>query len=378
MDIDGRLMNMGSTTRRTYLELAGHKMAPICDAFLPIGVQRHRLSSILWLMMSPWGDRPLGSRPRILSDITDDHTPFEFSIAFREHGPEFRMLVESLPLDPLAASRWNAGLVLNRKLERQFGCSTRRFRVIQDLFRPADDWAKFAMWHAVNVGPTDTFKIYLNPGARGRGAAAGVVEEALRRLEMGNVLASLPPVRPGRDEVRYFSLDLAEDDSARVKVYYCHEGSDVDDVERLLRRSPHHVYGEAARFCRALGGERARYDRLPLQTCYSFVQGESTPSTVTLHFPVRAYVPNDQEAMDRIAGVLAEAQRSAYTRMVKGYIGQAPEASTGAQTYLSYHRTASSYCTTVYLSPNAYQRGRVDTSDRRVAHAASGLMSLSA
>lgn len=349
-------MIAGSTTRKSHLELAGHKLASICDAFSVDSAQRHRLMNMLWLMASPWGDRPIGERPSILSDITDDHTPYEFSLAFNDGRPEFRMLMEALPSDPLIQSRWEAGLELSKRLERQLGCDLTRFRAIEDLFRPSDEWARFAMWHAVNLGDKPTFKIYLNPNAHGSERATSLVQVALERLGVPQIFDGLPEVRPGRDQLRYFSLDLSAEEDARIKVYFCHYNVGIADLETFMEFSRYHVSGEAAEFCRAASGGATRYEGLPVQTCYAFVGDDLVPETVTLHFPVRSYAENDREAMERVASLIPTECRSGYERMVSSFINGDLSASTGAQTYVSYRRQGGEQRVTVYLSPNAYRR----------------------
>lgn len=369
----------GNNARKTYLELAGQKMASICDAFTVDSAQRQRLMSMLWVMGSPWGDRQIGDRPRILSDITDDHTPFEFSLAFNDHRPEFRMLLEALPSDPLIQSRWEAGLELSKRLERQYGCDLGRFRAIEDLFRPTDEWARFAMWHAVNLGDKPTFKTYLNPNAHGPERATALVQAALQRLGVPQIFDGLPELRAGRDQIRYFSLDLSDEADARIKIYLTHHNSTIADLEQLVGFSRHHVSGEAAEFCRAASGGATRYDGLPVQTCYAFVGDELVPDTVTLHFPVRAYAKNDQVAMERIAALIPSSCRAPYARMMSHFVNHDLTASTGAQTYVSYRRADEHQRVTVYISPNAY-RGPVATAQPRVEsrHWATSALSLSA
>lgn len=343
------------TAKKTHLELAGQKLASLCDAFSLDGTRRQRLMNVLWLMATPWADRPIGDRPSILSDITDDHTPYEFSLAFSDAGPEFRMLIEAMPANPLIQSRWEAGLELSKRLERQYECSLAPFRAIEDLFRPTDEWARFAMWHAVNIGDKTTFKIYLNPNAHGSEQAASLVQAALQRLGVPQIFEGLPEVRPGRDQIRYFSLDLTEEEDARIKVYFCHQNVGIADLETFMEFSRHHVSGEAAEFCRTASGGATRYDGLPVQTCYAFVGDEFVPETVTLHFPVRSYAPTDRVAIERVASLLPASQRGEYERMLASFVGHDLATSAGAQTYVSYRRQGDEQRVTVYLSPNAYR-----------------------
>jgi DMATS type aromatic prenyltransferase len=340
------------TEHDTYLDVASRKLAVICDS-LHIDPERRRgVEQVIGTCLRSWADVPVGRSPSVLSDITDDHTPFEFSLTFRAGMTNLRFLVEPRPPTPKIDARWHAGIRLLERLQREYGIDLARFRQIEDIFHPTDQWARFAMWHAANLGTSAAFKVYVNPAARTGERASDVVDHALERLGFGGAWASVPALRPGLDEVKYFSLDLAEGPAARVKVYFSHRDVDADVLETMLSRGPGYQPGTAARFCRVLSNGRKCFDRLPVQTCYSFVGG-NTPDDVAVHFPVRAYVDHDGDAVDRVSQLIAEPVRERYRQLMVAFVGDCPTTVQGVQTYASFWSRRPEDVT-VYLSPKLF------------------------
>src|SRR5690606_26570205 len=69
-----------------------------------------------------WGDWQATRRPAWASDITDDHTPFEFSLAFDGQAETVRLLTE--PQDatnPSLAASWQAALGIHAGLAERWG-----------------------------------------------------------------------------------------------------------------------------------------------------------------------------------------------------------------------------------------------------------------
>src|SRR5882724_11095743 len=67
-----------------------------------------------------WGSSLASSSPRWRSHITDDETPFEFSLAIAEGEPELRFLTEAQGVEPSLDSNWQAAEALNRTLATLF------------------------------------------------------------------------------------------------------------------------------------------------------------------------------------------------------------------------------------------------------------------
>lgn len=283
-------------------------------------------------LSASWAHRSLAAAPPAC-DITDDRTPFEFSLAFDGDVPELRMLVE--------AGGWAAGLALGDALRARFGASLDRLDAIADLFEPGGD-GRFALWHAVAFtasGPT--FKVYVDPAARGEPRAC--VERALGRLGLANAWGHIAAtLRAERDQPIYFSLDLA-DHEARVKVYIAHAGADPARIDEVVAGA-----GEA---CVALAGP-GPYGARPILTCIAFVA--DAPCSVTVHVPIRCYVPSDAIAVQRIARFLAPAAAAQLDGAARCLARRPLDRRSGIVTYASLRYAGERRRVTIYLAPEAY------------------------
>src|SRR5688572_22377998 len=88
----------------SFLAAGTDRLLRLCEA---AGMQ-HRSSEILAIferLLDPWGAETIGNVPHWPSEVGDDHTPYEFSVAFGT-ATELRLLVEPLGSPP--------SLVLNR------------------------------------------------------------------------------------------------------------------------------------------------------------------------------------------------------------------------------------------------------------------------
>src|SRR5262249_26910807 len=129
-------------------------------------------------------ERLAGQAPAYASDVVDDHTPFEMSLAIGDHAPELRVLVETVRGDSSLAGRWNAARALGERLRADHGADLRRFDRIADLFEPREEHGLLALWYAAvfRAGQPTTWKAYVNLRVRGAEQARAVLEEALDRL----------------------------------------------------------------------------------------------------------------------------------------------------------------------------------------------------
>lgn len=340
----------------SFRETAGAQLAALCDAlrFAPPG--QHAARGALDVFLDGWGDEPVGPAPRWRSDITDDHSPYEFSLAFTGGGVELRFLVEAQPTHADPTTLWQAAGALSHRLERERGADLDGLRSIEDLFAPAGPAARFAAWHAVNLtgGGRADFKVYLNPQVHGPSEADAVVDAALRRLGRPELTAASLRLRGERDELRYFSLDLDGAATARLKIYVAHHDATAAELERAMSLSPGHVRGDATHLCRAITGRDGPLDRRPALTCYSFVGPGATPAACTLHFPVRSYAADDREARDRILELLGGEDRRSYAGALAALAARRLEDGVGLQTYLSIRREGKRPRVTIYLSPELY------------------------
>jgi len=214
----------------TLLETGIVRLAALCEALgFEVALTDDAVKLFIALAGS-WGRRAAESPPIWASDITDDHSPFKFSLALDGCRAELRFLLEVQGDEPSHATNWAAGLAMNRRLAREHDVDLSRLATIEELFAPTSACPRFSIWHAVSLRPAaaHAFKVYLNPQARGRASARATVEEALCRLGFASSIAHLAPAGD-RAEPRYFSLDLTARREARIKVYTAHFDATSDE-----------------------------------------------------------------------------------------------------------------------------------------------------
>ena len=336
----------------TRLELLGRAVG-FSDA------RRASCRAVLEDILAPWGHQAVGDVPERPSDITDDHFPIELSVAFTGASPEVRVLFEAQSESPEMLARWHAATALNARLERDHDASLDRLRRIEDLFIPDDRTARWAMWHCVcfDAVKEPTFKVYLNPQARGT-CTEPRMTETLRRLGFSRALAGVTSCERRDDELKFFSLDLEDGEAARVKVYKAHHRATRRDIETSLRVARDYRPEAADGFWRDVVGHEGPFLGLPPTTYLSLTSDDDRPSTATLHFPVRAYAPSDRAVKERLSRFLSGADREAYERAITAFATRPLEDAAGMQSYVSFRHHRAAPRITVYLAPEAYSLGR--------------------
>lgn len=315
-------------------------------------------------LLSPWGARPIATSPQWLSDVADDHSPFEFSVAVGGAEPELRILVEAQGATPTVQASWEAGWALSERLEREYGADLTRLREVEDLFRPQDGEAVFSIWHAVCLyrGRAPLWKVYLNPQVHGRGRAGAVVEEALVRLGYPRAWPMLSRVAghrgPDVDELKYVSLDCSPSPDARLKIYFRHHDVTAEALERSFSAAAGYVRGDATEFCRAMLDGEGPFTSKPVGSCFSFVGGDAeAPANATLHLPVARYVANDAVVHRRVCSYLKAHQLPVrdYVEPIAAFANRRLEDGVGMQSYASWRSERGKPRVTVYLGPELFR-----------------------
>ncbi|MEO7038295.1 MAG: tryptophan dimethylallyltransferase family protein [Polyangiaceae bacterium] len=309
------------------------------------------------LMSESWADWAVGDSPVWPNDISDDGTPFEFSASFDGNSPRLRMLAEAQTEPISKVSSWAGGLALGKRLKAQRLADLTLFEQIQDLFVPlAGARSRFSLWHAavLEEARPALFKAYVNPCLFGLGSAPYVVEQALRRLDFGDAWAFLEERlahNPGV-EIRYFSVDLAAPERARVKVYLgC--GESAAAVDHLISSASNSQPQDAQQWLNTLTASQGPFDARPILSCFSFRHGLATPD-VTVHVPIRCYVKHDTEALARVSNLMSPEDSQRLSRALAAVSERPLNVGRGLLTYASLRREASTVRVTVYVAPEAY------------------------
>jgi DMATS type aromatic prenyltransferase len=345
----------------TFNETASGQLRALCDA---LEMKRDFPEALLLqrFLFDRWGDRPIPVRPKYRSILSDDHSPYEYSVAFGPEGSELRLLLEAQADKPGLQANQLAARALTQKIVSIFPVGTERLEAVSDLFLPSEPQGLFSYWHAIVLGKQykPKFKIYFNPQVRGQENAPALVAEALSRLGLGGA-ARLLRERvawrgPERDEFNYFSLDLSDKGYARVKVYLCHHQATAADLERSVSVAPSHVPGDIAEYCMQILGHGGPFARKPISSCFSFVEGSEAPTSATFHLPIAHYVTNDEVVRGRVAAFMRvnALDVAGYTRLMANFSSRPLGLGAGIHTYASFRRDPSGPRLTVYLSPELY------------------------
>lgn len=264
-------------------------------------------------MLGPGGDRSIGQPPAWPSDVADDHTPVEFSLAVDRAGrPAVRLLLETLGEGTSIEANVCAAQELLPRLARRYGFSLAAFEAVAELFLPEHPQGRFAWWWSVVLRPglPPAFKIYFNPEVRGRAVAGELVEAGLDRLGFGGAYANLRRrLRPGDELDRYsfFSIDLHTQPDPRVKVYLSHHDGDLAQLLRAAGAARQVEEEQIREFTAIAGGHRGRFTGRPLISSLSFLAGDTDrASGFSVYLPVRDYAADDEVALARAHALLAK------------------------------------------------------------------------
>ncbi len=343
----------------TYVEAGIEKLTALCNA-VGLETKTAQAIEIFRVMTKSWGNRKVGDKSVWQSDVSDDGSPFEFSIAFKDDRAELRILIEAQGTEPTLESNWQAGLDLNRYLAEKYHVSLDRFHQIEDLYVPTNPAAKLGIWHSACFYPDKepSFKIYLNPQAQHKSRAAAVVEESLVRLGFDRAWSNLAEIAaqrgPDKDDFPYFSLDLAADSQARVKIYLRHYDATVVDLEKALSLAQNYVAGDVTEFCQALTPEQSLFTSKPVVSCFSFINSnDDRPVGATVYIPIGYYALNDRIVADRLNQYFSDRHLpdTIYTAALRAFAIRALEAGIGMHSHIALKRDGQQLQVTTYLNP---------------------------
>lgn len=322
-----------------------------------------QMQEVFHLLAASWRGLPLGEAPLWPSDVCDDQSPYELSVALDAEGPQVRMLVEPMDAPHSLAANRAASLRLHEELARHHGIQLERLRALEGLLLPEDAQGRFVAWHAVGFsqGEAPDFKVYLNLQVQGAGRAPLLAEEALHRLGFRHAWSTVAEVlgrrEVGMDEVVYFALDLSAREEPRAKLYFRHHGATASYLEELCALGRHHQPGAVTGFCRTMaGGGEGPYGGKGLVSCFSFTDpADARPKAVTAYFPVSHHARDDREIRERLTGYLQDQglPTAPYLGALEACARRPLEAGVGIHTYAAL-RCQGKPRVTVYFSPETY------------------------
>jgi DMATS type aromatic prenyltransferase len=346
---------------QTFKEFGNSRIEALCTAAGFSAADTQKVQRYFTFMTSSWNSRRVGDASPWKSDISDDHTPFELSLALEADRPEVRFLIEAQNNPTTLQTSWDDGLALNERLNREFAVPLEGFNKVKDLFEPRNPEARFSLWHAFCLKPDGRaeIKVYLNPQARGPENANALVQEALARLGFAHAWRFLSEVvmrRGAQDQVLYFSLDLSGQAVSRVKIYVAHRNAAPADIEAAMSLAKEYEPGEARAFCASIQGEEDRFSgQRSTLTCWAFTSDDDDrPYSVTLHCPIRCYADNDRDALRRIRTVLDPRSHAVLDRAVWALANRRLDAGVGLIQWASMRREGGKMRATFYLATEAY------------------------
>ncbi len=320
--------------------------------------------SVLTLLLGSAGERKTAEPPIWASNVSDDLTPVEFSIAIDEDGsPALRMLVEPIADGSGVFANNRVALRALNALAQRYDLALDKFREVWGLFAPSEPRGRFGMWFSVifRRGAAPDFKVYFNPAARGEERASALVSEALTRLGLGRaygLVRDRAARRPELDRLPFFALDLHSRSESRVKVYVSHYDADMSTIEHALDGVPGTAVDRVREFYSIIGGGLGRrLTGLPSLSSYSFVTANpGVPNNYSLYLPIRDLVPDDEAAVERVLALMDHwgLDRSLLVRALEAVCKRGLADGVGLIAYASLRMGPGRSGITVYLSSEAY------------------------
>jgi len=347
-------LHFGSARPLSLTEYGQDRLEALCSA-LGLPEQERRDASLLFDQIgADWAEWPVSDTAPWENDLTDDGTPFEFSVGFEGDKPELRILFESQLRTgkPSQHTSWQAGIQLQRRLRDRGLCELAELERVLQLFVPgAGPEPRFALWHAVALQEqAPLFKAYLNPEVHGAERSRELTAEAFARLGQAAAWLKVEERLGPETRIPYLSLDLSPAKSARLKVYL--SATDAHGVEQLVRGSSNTRPGVASAWLEQLTQSAGPYGARPILTCLGFRSSSARPEA-TVHVPVRNYAPNDEIALERTVELLPAASGRQLQLALLALAREPLHRSKGVLSYVSLRNVEDRVRVTTYLAPGA-------------------------
>ncbi|KAI1385611.1 beta-eliminating lyase [Hypoxylon trugodes] len=353
----------------TYYSEAKRQISHLSRATGQDETAKEQLLDALRLSMGTWGQYSIPEEPGVsgwLSNVSNDGAPFEYSVQIdqRTGKAQLRFLVEAQPEGNTLTQLRQSTMYLNADVAQHYGTtvSLSRFGLIYDLFIPSNPEGKFVAWHscALAKGGPD-WKIYLNPAASGQDEALSVTRKAFKRLGLESSWDLLERIMTPNDSIRYFSLDLSDDEDARVKVYVAHPDASASEIARKnMTICPDTSSYEIERFFDVMaGGSLGPYNSKSVLSCFAFTSKAPNKPIGTVHFPIVSHVKHDGEVQERVEKYLnAISAPTAYREKYRGIVGAVQrrplDQGRGIHAWVSLKQDSKGVSNTFYVSPELF------------------------
>jgi hypothetical protein len=269
-----------------------------CEALAMPVDQTVRTTHVLRAALPAWAGEPITAEPAQPSYVADDGFPAELSVNWSGAGPELRVL-----FDFLGDTR--------KVLSLAATVDASRWERIHEIFTPTAGRPSAApLWHSVAWRPPSsiTHKTYFGLYEWPLSQRYAAVSEAMARLDMAaewNAARERVEAQESRREIEFFAVDLADDATARVKIYYRNHGADLDELNRIASVAQHHDADNALAAYRTLAGGGTAAGAAAL-SCLAFRSGLDQVAESTTYLRLSSLAGDDQEAVDRTAALLRD------------------------------------------------------------------------
>jgi Tryptophan dimethylallyltransferase len=344
---------------RSFSEVATTGIRELCEVLQFPDSYARTANVLIPILHGGWAKRFFGTTPPTISDITDDGSPFEYSVALGPGLREVRLLLEPQGQPTTPQTSWIEGWATLRSLQQLGLAHLSAAEAVRDIFQPRSHIARFGLWlaTALRPGASPLIKVYFDPTTVGIEHSHTLIAEAMNRLGLTSGWAWLNRYFLERPDIQIdlFSLDLTRSDNARIKIYTTAATHDSAAVEALVAPLPNYVSGTAKKFCADLLDPLMVFDdRLP-QVCWSLMQRtQKRPANATLYLPVRCYTTDDETALRRMQRVLPDPEAVALDRAVRRIARRDLTAGSGIIAWASTKLVTGAPNITAYLSVEGY------------------------